>query len=112
MWIVLIPIALIVSLLVGIAWSFKDSPDKKNEGGMSFKEFIGWCNDRAADGCWGRDTAVACLDIMRIINSLPQSKRERYWRDNFEEWVRTNVVEPLDKARNDIYEPKSKKGGL
>lgn len=111
MWIVLIPIALIASLLAGIAWSFYKVPAKKNDG-MSFKDFISWCNDRAADGCWGRDTAMACIEIMRIVNSLPKSKRERYWQDHFEEWVLSSIVKPLNKARDDIYEFQSKEGVL
>lgn len=33
---------------------------------MTFKEFESWCNDRAADGCWGIVTAIICIDNIVI----------------------------------------------
>ena len=46
---------------------------------MTYKEFVDWCNERACDGCWSRDTAICCINIVRHIRHLPFWKRKKEW---------------------------------
>lgn len=49
---------------------------------LSFKEFNDWCNQRAADGKWGYNEAIICIDIIRRINEIPIyrfRKRKQTW---------------------------------
>ena len=50
---------------------------------MKYKEFEQWCNERACDGRWSMQTAIACIEIMKEVNKQPFWKREKYWRENF-----------------------------
>ena len=34
---------------------------------MKFREFVSWCNQRAADGCWGMLEAMVCVDIIETV---------------------------------------------
>ena len=63
---------------------------------MSFKQFISWCNERACDGYWGMITAIACMDIYHKIKALPFWKREKVWRDNYEQQVLNEIVNPIN----------------
>lgn len=65
---------------------------------MKFKEFVKWCNDRAADGCWGFSEAIICSDLARKIRKLPFWKRETEWK-KVEHDVTTNIINPTDKKR-------------
>lgn len=59
---------------------------------MKFKEFISWCNDRAADGHWSLDMAIACITIIDDVNKQHFWKKEKYWRDNYEDKVKTHIM--------------------
>lgn len=51
---------------------------------LSYKEFNNWCNQRAADGKWGYNEAIICLDIVRQIDEIPIYrfiKRNRLWTE-------------------------------
>ena len=37
---------------------------------MTYKEFVEYCSDRACDGRWGFDEAVACLAVIDEINAI------------------------------------------
>ena len=37
---------------------------------MEYKEFVRWCNERAADGCWGMQTAMICASIIAEIRAV------------------------------------------
>ena len=41
---------------------------------MTFKQFVAWCNERACDGCWGMNTAIAC------IATIQEVRKEKFWR--------------------------------
>lgn len=62
---------------------------------MTFKEFRTWCNDRAADGCWGMLDALVCIDIVNEIQKNPFWKRERTWREK-EKQVLDELVNPIN----------------
>ena len=68
---------------------------------MRYKEFIGWCNERAADGCWSMATAIYCIDIITKINKLPFWKREKEWQ-KISEFVVDNVVKVIDEKRKAV----------
>lgn len=37
---------------------------------MTYQEFKNWCNDRACDGKWSMLEAMACLQVIREIDSI------------------------------------------
>lgn len=69
---------------------------------MKFKEFNNWCNDRACDGCWSAKTAIYCINVCSYINDFPFWKREKIWRENFENKIIKDIVEVIDKKRKDM----------
>lgn len=62
---------------------------------MTYKEFSRWCNDRACDGCWGLTTAMACIEVIRIMQSTPFWRRKKKWKE-FEQYVAANFVNPTN----------------
>ena len=73
---------------------------------MKYKEFSDWCNQRACDGCWSMKTAIYCIDLCSYINSFAPWKREKIWRNNYEDMIVKNVVNVIDekiKKFNDKY---------
>lgn len=83
---------------------------------MKFKEFANWCNNRAADGCWGFKEASLCCYVASEIYKLPFWKREKAWK-NEEEFIVNNIVNPINKMiekfkeADKIIEKENKKGG-
>lgn len=63
---------------------------------MKFKEFVDWCNDRAADGCWSIATATFCIDIINTILKQPFWKREKFWKSVYEEMIVRDIVYPIE----------------
>lgn len=67
------------------------------QGMMTFKEFDEWCNDRAADGCWGYIEAVTCVDIMRQMFDTPFWKRKKKWAElNANNRIYEELVKPTN----------------
>ena len=62
---------------------------------MTYKQFSKWCNDRAADGCWGYKEALICLNVCSEINKLPFWKREKAWKGE-EEFIVNKIVNPIN----------------
>jgi hypothetical protein len=52
---------------------------------MSYKEFDDYCNERACDGRWGFEEAIACLGMYDEIENIVKGKlfkrkaREKAW---------------------------------
>lgn len=67
-----------------------------SEIGMTFKEFVEWCNERACDGCWGMIEAMACMDIVSNIRKLPFWKRKKAWKEK-EQQVLDEIVNPINR---------------
>lgn len=63
---------------------------------MKFKEFVKWCNYRAADGCWSIATAKFCIDIINTIREQPFWKREKFWKSEYEEMIVRDIVKPIE----------------
>lgn len=64
---------------------------------MKYKEFVKWCNDRASDGCWGMAEAMTCINIMDTVNKKPFWKREKVWKDRYEQSIVNNIIIPTNK---------------
>ena len=62
---------------------------------MTYKQFSKWCNDRAADGCWGFKEASLCCYVITEIQKLPFWKREKAWRGE-EEFIVNKIVNPIN----------------
>ena len=71
---------------------------------MKFKEFTGWCNERACDGCWDMQTAIICSEIMKDVRKQSFWKREKYWRENCEKEVLEEIVNPLNQKRKEMFQ--------
>lgn len=70
---------------------------------ISFKAFSDWCNQRAADGCWSMNTAMFCINLITKINKIWFSwRREKYWKEHYEEYVRENVVNVIQKKMKEL----------
>lgn len=63
---------------------------------MTFKEFKVWCNQRACDGCWGMLEAMACIDLIETVNKQPFWKREKFWKQEYEQKVLDEIVNPIN----------------
>ena len=48
---------------------------KVNLEEMSYQDFKKWCNDRSCDGKWDMLEAMACLHIIREIDSIKKKLR-------------------------------------
>lgn len=63
---------------------------------MKYKEFSDWCNQRACDGCWSMKTAIYCIGVCETINAEHFWKREKLWREKYESFVVTNIVDVIN----------------
>lgn len=71
---------------------------------MKFKEFRDWCNQRACDGCWGMQEAIVCLRIVDEVGGKPFWKREKFWKENYEQDVLESIVDPIEKKIRELEE--------
>ena len=63
---------------------------------MKFKEFVNWCNKRACDGFWGILTAMACIDLIDKVKKVPFWKREKIWKENYEQQALEEIIKPIE----------------
>lgn len=64
---------------------------------MTFKEFETWCSERACDGCWSRQTAMFCIEIIRIVRKSSFWRRERAWQAlNERGKIEETIVRPIN----------------
>ena len=64
---------------------------------MKFKEFVNWCNKKACDGCWGMLEAIACINLINEIMKIQFWKREKIWKENYEQQVLKEIINPIEK---------------
>lgn len=64
---------------------------------MKFKEFMHWCNERAADGCWGMVEAICCINIVQEVLDQKPWRREKFWKENYRDRVVSEIVSPINK---------------
>ena len=64
---------------------------------MKFREFVSWCNQRAADGCWGMLEAMVCVDIIETVRKERFWKREKLWKEKYAYDVLEQIVNPIEK---------------
>ena len=69
---------------------------------MKFKEFSNWCNQRTSDGCWGITEAIICCRICRMIYDKPFWKREKFWKEYYENNIVNQIVEPINKKIKEL----------
>ena len=69
---------------------------------MKFKEFEAWCNERACDGCWGMITAMACIYLVGKMRKIPFWKREKEWRNHYEQQVLDEIVNPIEEKMKEL----------
>ena len=64
---------------------------------MSYAEFKKWCNQRAADGCWGTRAAITCIEIISHMQTTPFFKRKKRWAEiNLNNQVYKDIVAPIN----------------
>ena len=72
---------------------------------MTFKEFSAWCNERAADGCWGFNEARICIDVIREVRKQPRRKQETFWQGvNWAADIENAIVIPTNKKIREAFE--------
>ena len=71
---------------------------------MKFKEFVSWCNDRAADGCWGSRHAMICIDVIHDVRKEPFWKREKYWKETYENQVVISIINPINDKIQELHQ--------
>lgn len=69
---------------------------------MKFKEFENWCNERACDGCWGMLEAMTCIGLIKEIRKSPFWKREKLWKENYEQQVLEEIINPIEKKLKEM----------
>ena len=69
---------------------------------MKYKECVDWCNQRACDGCWSMKTAIYCIGVCSTINSYRFWKREKIWKEKYEEEVVRDIVEVINEKRREM----------
>ena len=68
---------------------------------MTYKEFVEWCNQRAADGLWDKDTAFDCISALDLIQSHPFWRRKKIWKRFFvDEGFVEDIIEPVNHKIN------------
>lgn len=70
---------------------------------MKYKEFRAWCNQRSADSCWSMMTAMFCIHVIEEVKKIPFWKRERIWKEKYEEEIMRDVVKPIEKKIEEVY---------
>lgn len=69
---------------------------------MKFKEFVNWCNERACDGRWGMLEAIACINVINEIMKIQFWKREKIWKENYEQQVLEEIINPIEKKLKEM----------
>ena len=69
---------------------------------MKFKEFVNWCSERACDGRWGRLEAIACINVINEIMKIQFWKREKFWKENYEQQVLEEIINPIEKKLEEM----------
>ena len=69
---------------------------------MTYKQFMRWYNERAADGCWGFITAKMCIEVIGIMQKTPFWLREKKWRE-YEQYVVENFVNPTNEKIREVF---------
>nr|DAM57003.1 MAG TPA: hypothetical protein [Caudoviricetes sp.] len=64
---------------------------------MKFKEFVNWCSERACDGHWGMLEAMACINVINEIMKIQFWKREKFWKENYEQQVLEEIINSIEK---------------
>ena len=70
---------------------------------MKFREFVSWCNQRAADGCWGMLEAMVCVDIIETVRKERFWKREKFWKEKYADDVLEQIVNPIEKKIEEMF---------
>lgn len=71
---------------------------------LTYRQFVVWCNERAADGCWGLTTAVICMDIMRQMRRCSIFKRKKLWNElNANNDIYLTIVKPTNEKIEEFY---------
>lgn len=63
---------------------------------MRYREFVDWCNQRAANGEWGMSEAIKCIATIGIIRKEPFWRREAVWQNYYAPGIIFNIVQPIN----------------
>ena len=71
---------------------------------MNYKEFFGYCNDRACDGQWGVVKAINCINIIEhiegikvpgILGCFRKRKLEKLKEDEWQK-IKSKIIEKVN----------------
>ena len=46
---------------------------------------------------WGMLEAMACIDLIGEVKKVPFWKREKFWKENYEQQVLEEIINPIEK---------------
>ena len=67
---------------------------------MTFKKFVSYCSDRAADGQWTLTEYVVTSDIIRRVQAAPFWKRRKAWKEISSEYPPEKIIAEIESHRN------------
>lgn len=65
---------------------------KKNKG-MTYKQFVSWCEKMADNDRLGLQEAMICMGIMYEVERQPFWKREKVWRVRYRDRVINTIFD-------------------
>lgn len=61
-----------------------------------------YCGNLEYDGCWGMLEAIACINLINEIMKIQFWKREKFWKENYEQQVLEEIINPIEKKLKEI----------
>ena len=68
---------------------------------LTYEEFQNWCNQRAADGCWGSSVAIICMHIISTMQNTHWWNRKKRWKEFLGDGSLEALIEMTDKKREE-----------
>lgn len=68
---------------------------RKVEEGLTYKEFVKWCDDRLDDNTWLPSEALLCF-IARTACSRKWFGREKFWNEVYRNKINTDVIQQYE----------------
>ena len=67
---------------------------------MTYRQFVKWMNDRAADGQWGMAHSMAAVGLLTAVKEQAFWSRRKFWR-NIGEAAAKAIVADVERVRRE-----------
>lgn len=51
---------------------------------------------------WWRRNKLACIDLIGKVKRIPFWKREKFWKENYEQQVLEEIINPIEKKLEEM----------